>query len=96
MSIYPEGNESGIVFIGMVHSKSPSLHTILEESANEGDTTSSGGGNSGFPISRGCNVVTPIVLVTTTAPPKGTLVPLTILMVVALFFPQLTKHAQNL
>jgi hypothetical protein len=51
MSIYPEGNESGTVFIGMVHSKSPSLHTILEESANEGDTTSSGGGNSGFPIS---------------------------------------------
>jgi hypothetical protein len=38
-----EGNVIGIVLVGMAHNRSLSLHTILEESANEGDTTSSGG-----------------------------------------------------
>jgi hypothetical protein len=51
LSLSPEGNDSGTVFVGMVHSGSPSLHTILEESADEDDTTSSGGGSLGFPIS---------------------------------------------
>jgi hypothetical protein len=31
----------------MFHSGSPSLHTILEEFVDEGDTTSSGGGGRG-------------------------------------------------
>jgi hypothetical protein len=53
MSLSPEGNESCIVFIGMVHSRSPSLHSILEESSNEGDTASSRGGRSGFPALEG-------------------------------------------
>jgi hypothetical protein len=39
--------------MGMVHSESPSLHTILEESTNESDMTSSTGESSGFPISQG-------------------------------------------
>jgi hypothetical protein len=53
MSLSPEGNDLGVVFMGMVHSESPSLHTILEESTYEGDTTSSRGGSSGFPIVEG-------------------------------------------
>jgi hypothetical protein len=61
-----EGNVIGIVLVGMAHNRSLSLHTILEESVDEGDTTSSEGGSSGFPISRGCNMVTPIVPITTT------------------------------
>jgi hypothetical protein len=44
MGLSPEGNDLGTVFVGMVHSGLSSLHTILEESANEDDTTSSGGG----------------------------------------------------
>jgi hypothetical protein len=67
--------------MGMVHSVSPSLHTIFEESADEGDTTSRGGGSSDFPISQGCNMVTSTVPITTTPQPEGTSVPLTILMV---------------
>jgi hypothetical protein len=51
LSISNEGNDSGIVFMGMAHSGSSSLHTILEESTNESDTASSGGGSSDFPIS---------------------------------------------
>jgi hypothetical protein len=44
LSLSPKGNDSGAIFIGMVHSGSPSLHTILQESFNEGNTASSGGG----------------------------------------------------
>jgi hypothetical protein len=62
----------------MVHYGSPSLHAILEESVDEGDTTSSGGGSSGFPISRGCNMVTPTVSIITTPPSEGIPVHLTI------------------
>jgi hypothetical protein len=53
LSLSPEGNDSGSVFMGMVHNKSSSLHTIFEESTNEDDTTSSGRGDSGFPSLEG-------------------------------------------
>jgi hypothetical protein len=39
-----EENDPGSIFIGMVHSGSQSLHTILEESFDEGDATSGRGG----------------------------------------------------
>jgi hypothetical protein len=51
LGLFAEGNDSGAVFVGMAHSGSLSLDTILEESIDEGDTTSSGGGSSGFFIS---------------------------------------------
>jgi hypothetical protein len=51
--------------------------TILEESSDEGDIASGGGGSSGFPNPRWCNVVTPIVPITTTPLPKITLALLT-------------------
>jgi hypothetical protein len=65
LSLSPKGNDSGTVLIGMVHSGSPSMHTILEESSDECDTTSVRGGSSRFPDPRGCNVVTPTVPITT-------------------------------
>jgi hypothetical protein len=43
LSLSDKGNVSSVMFVGMAHSGSPSLHTILEDSADEGDTTSSGG-----------------------------------------------------
>jgi hypothetical protein len=78
LSFSARGNESGVVFMGMAHSGSPLLHTIFEESTDEGDTTSGGGGSSDFSISQGCNVVTPTVPITSTSPLEGTLTPLTI------------------
>jgi hypothetical protein len=41
LSLSTEGNDSGAFFVGMTHSRSPSLHTNLEDSTNKGDTTSS-------------------------------------------------------
>jgi hypothetical protein len=81
LSLSPEGNDFGAVFLGMVHNGLPPLHIILEESTDEGDTASVGGGRSDFPISRGCNVVTPTVPIITTPQPEGTPAPLTIPMV---------------
>jgi hypothetical protein len=78
LSLFDEGKASGAMFVGMAHNGSPSLHTILEDSADEGDTTSSGGGSTGFPISLECNVVTPTIHITTTQPPEGIPSPLTI------------------
>jgi hypothetical protein len=51
LSLSPGGIDSGAAFMGMVHSGSPSLHTIFEESIKEDDTASSGRGNFRFPIS---------------------------------------------
>jgi hypothetical protein len=51
LSLSPNRKDSSDVFVGMVHSRSPSLHTILEESTDEGNIASSRGGSSGFPIS---------------------------------------------
>jgi hypothetical protein len=81
LSLSPMGNDSSTVFMGMDHNGMPSLHTILEESFEEDDTTSSERGNSGFPISRGRNVVILTIPIKTTPPSKSTLAPLTILMV---------------
>jgi hypothetical protein len=68
MSLSPEGNDSGVVFVGMTHSGSPSLHTILEDSVDEVDITSSGGRSFDFPIFQKCNMVTPTVPITTKPP----------------------------
>jgi hypothetical protein len=62
LGLSPVGNDSGTVFMGMVHNGSPSLHAILKESTSEDDSASSDGGSSNFPISRGCNMVTPAVV----------------------------------
>jgi hypothetical protein len=75
---FPEGKDSGAVFVGVAHSGSPSLHVILEEFTGEDDSTSSEGRSSSFPISRGYNMVTLIIPITTTPPSEGTPVPLTI------------------
>jgi hypothetical protein len=37
LNLSPEENDPGTVFVEMVHNRSPSLHTILEESTDEGD-----------------------------------------------------------
>jgi hypothetical protein len=81
LSLTSEGNDSSTIFVGMVHRGSLSLHAILEEFIDEGDTTSSGWGSSVFPISRGCNMVTPIVPITITPLSESTLMHLTILTV---------------
>jgi hypothetical protein len=49
LSLSPKGQDSGTVFVGMVHSGPPSLHTTLEELSDEGDTTLGEGGISGLP-----------------------------------------------
>jgi hypothetical protein len=77
-SLSDEGKVSGVVFMGMAYNESSLLHTNLKDSANEGDTTSSRGGGSSFPISQECNVVTPTVPITTTPPSDDTPMPLTI------------------
>jgi hypothetical protein len=64
--------------MGMAHSGLPSPHDILEESVGEDDLTSSEGESSGFPISQGCNVVTPVIPIATTPLSEGTPSPLTI------------------
>jgi hypothetical protein len=51
---------------------------MLEESVCEDDSTSSEWGSSSFPISQGCNVVTPTIPIATTPSPEGNPVPLTI------------------
>jgi hypothetical protein len=63
---------SGAVFVGTVHSGSPSLHTTHKDSSDEGDPTSGKGGSSGSPGPRGCNVVTPTFLIITTPVPVWT------------------------
>jgi hypothetical protein len=65
----------------MVHNGSPSLHTNLEDSDNEGNTASGGRGSSGTPTPRGCIVVTPAVPKANTPLPEHTPTYLTILMV---------------
>jgi hypothetical protein len=81
LSLFNEGNVSGTVFVEMAHRRSLSLHTILEDSADDGDTTSSGGRSSVFPISRGCNVVTTSIPIITTPPSESTPTPLAIVTV---------------
>jgi hypothetical protein len=75
LSFSLERNDSSVVFVGMAHSKSPSLHAVITETTGEDDLSSRGGGSSGFPISHGCNMVTPAVPIATTPLLEGTLVP---------------------
>jgi hypothetical protein len=72
-SLSPEGYNSGAAFVGMVHSRLPSLHAILKELASENDSALSDGGSSGFPIPWDCNLVTPAVPNATMPLPQGTL-----------------------
>jgi hypothetical protein len=78
MSLFDEGNVSVAVFVGMAHNGSLSLHTIVEDSTDEGDRASSRGRCSAFPISQECNMVTPSVPITTTPLSEGTPMPLAI------------------
>jgi hypothetical protein len=66
LSLSPEGGDPGAIFVGMVHGGTLSLHTVLEESSNEGDASSAGGASSSFLSPRGCNMVTLVV-----SPTKG-------------------------
>jgi hypothetical protein len=63
LSLSFEESDSGAIFVGMVHSGSPSLDTTLEVSSGEGSAISSAGGTPN-PQPRGCNVVTPTVPIT--------------------------------
>jgi hypothetical protein len=51
LSLSPYEGDSIAIFIGMVHSGSPSLHTTLKDSSDEGGATSGtgGGGSYGSP-----------------------------------------------
>jgi hypothetical protein len=49
LSLSPEGNDSGAVFVVMVHNGSLPSHMILGDSSDEGDTALGGGGSIGFP-----------------------------------------------
>jgi hypothetical protein len=64
----------------MAHNGSPSLHTILEDSSDEGDMASGRGGGSCSFSPRGCNVVTPTIPIATTPSPEDTPTLLTIPM----------------
>jgi hypothetical protein len=52
LSLSPERDDSGALFIGMMHSMSPSLHTVHEESSSEGGVAlgEGGGGSSRSPV----------------------------------------------
>jgi hypothetical protein len=69
----PDGNDSSAAVRGMAHNGSPSLHTILEESPNEGESSSS-------PLLRACKAVITIVLSTITSLPEEPPVPQTMSM----------------
>jgi hypothetical protein len=81
LSLSPKGNDSGTVFVGMIHVGSPSLQTILENSTNEFYTTSSGEGSSGFPISQRSSMGTPPPPIATIPWPEDALTSQTMMMV---------------
>jgi hypothetical protein len=72
LSLSPYGNDLGVIFVGMVYSRSLSLHTVFEESPDKGDATTGGGASSGFPSPRRCNVVTSAIPITTMPPLEST------------------------
>jgi hypothetical protein len=72
LSLSPEGADSGVVFRGMTHNGSPSLHTILEKSPSEDDSVSSEGESFVSPLPRACNTVMSATPITTTLPLKET------------------------
>jgi hypothetical protein len=66
LSLSPKEQDSSTIFVGMVHTGSPSSHTIPEDSTSEGAAALATGGSSGSPGPRACNVVNLIVPITTT------------------------------
>jgi hypothetical protein len=50
LSLSPLEGDSGIIFIGMVHSGSPSLDTTLEDSSDEGGAALGEGGELWIPL----------------------------------------------
>jgi hypothetical protein len=78
LSLSPKEDDSSAVFIGMLHSGSPSWHTTFEDSSDEGGTTLGGEGSSGSPSLQGCNMATPTVPIITTPAPENTPALLTI------------------
>jgi hypothetical protein len=78
LSLSPEEGDSGAIFIGMVHSGLPSLHTALKNSSDEGGTALGARGSSGSPGPRECNVVILIVPIPTTPALENTFILLTI------------------
>lgn len=56
LGVSDEGNVPSPVFVGMTHSGSDSLRTILEDDVEDEDMTASDGGSSDFPAARECNV----------------------------------------
>jgi hypothetical protein len=80
LSLSPEGDDSGAVVGGMAHSRSQSLHAILEESPNEHDWASSEGESSFFHVPRACNVLISTIPITTAPMLEETKVPQTIPM----------------
>jgi hypothetical protein len=69
---HPVGAGSDMWFGGMARSESPSLLTILEESASMGDSTSSEGESNSSPLLRACITVIPVWAHTPTLSPKVT------------------------
>jgi hypothetical protein len=53
LSLSPEENNSGNVFVGMVHSGPSSMHTFHEESPNEGERPLAEEGALDFPTIEG-------------------------------------------
>jgi hypothetical protein len=49
LSLSPKERDSSAIFVGMVHTGSPSSHTAPEDSTNEGGTASGERGSSGSP-----------------------------------------------
>jgi hypothetical protein len=49
LSLSPQEGDSSTIFIGMVHSRTPSLHTTLEETFDEDSATSGTEGSSRSP-----------------------------------------------
>jgi hypothetical protein len=78
LSLSPEEGDSGALFVGILHSGSPSLHTALEDSFDEGGAASGEEGSSGSPDPRAYDVATPRAPITTTLAPESTPVLLTI------------------
>jgi hypothetical protein len=77
LSFSPKGSDSSTVFLGMVHSGSPSLGTILEGSKDEFYMASSREGSSSLPDSWRHNMGTLPAPITTTPWPEDALTSLT-------------------
>jgi hypothetical protein len=52
LSLSPKGSNSGAIFVGTTRSGSPSLWSMIENSADEFYMASSGEGSFGLPVSR--------------------------------------------